>query len=115
MAAVFGPTPLIATSQALASSTGSSLRKSSDSSPRSAEMVASARWIAGPLWFASPATWIASTIASAPASRTASQVGKHSRSRPYARSRFTSLVFCERMVETSTPTGSRSRRQGGAP
>ena len=49
------------------------------------------------------------------ASRTSSQVGKRLRRHSKARSRLVSLVFWERMVETSSSTAGSGLRQVGCP
>src|SRR6185436_6450911 len=66
----------------------------------------SAAWIRGALVTDSPPGRIASATSLTGASRTSSQVSNRSRSRPYAVSRLVSLVFWERIVLTSSCTGS---------
>ena len=52
----------------------------------------------GAFVFARPPSWMASSMASTGASRTALQVGKRAVSDAKVRSVFTSAVFCERTV-----------------
>ena len=57
-------------------------------------------------WMCSPPGWIAASISSTGAARTASQDGKRSRRRRNATSRLRSFVDCERTVRTSSASGS---------
>jgi hypothetical protein len=64
---------------------------------------------------ARPPFLIACAIAPTGASATSSQSGKRLRRSAYARSRFVSFVFCERIVRTSSSSGGSRRGAGGVP
>ena len=65
----------------------------------------------GALTFARLLVRIAAVTCAARADAAASQVGNRSRKDAYARSLFTSLVFCDRIVKISSSRG--SQRRGG--
>ncbi len=100
-------------SQSRASRTGSSARKSSDRSPpRRAVISRSTAWMRGAFCSGQVAGDTASCTSSTGASRTASQVGKRSRSCRKARPESRFLVRWESSEDTSSLSGSSSWKKG---
>ena len=69
-------------------------------------MSRSTPWMRGAFVGARPPGWIAAISSGSGASITASHVGNASSSRTNARPEFESDVFCERIVSTSSDSGS---------
>src|SRR5262245_28792530 len=105
-AAVLGPTPLSEIRKDLASSTATVRKNDRSSRPHRFWISASTFLITNDLVLASPPDLMAAAMLAGRALLTDSQSGKRFFKFSKARSLFTSVVDCERIVSTSSSSGS---------